>query len=91
MDDPWGNKWVKLLYYLIGIDELVPYYSGLVFTGLNLSKKEGGWFLVMRAQRANGERVVAFFAGGRPYEALWLMCRQLSSREISWKPDKYAK
>jgi hypothetical protein len=91
MDDPWSNKWFKVLYYLVGMDELVPGYTGMVFTGLNLSKKEGGWFLVVRARRANGERVVAYFGGARPFECLWSMAYNLSHQCMTWKPDKFVK
>lgn len=89
--DPSGHKWPKVLRFLVNADEVIGGYEGLTLTGLNLKKQDKGWFMVVSAKRTGGERVVAYFAGHRPYECLWLLAWQVVHKQVVWKPDKYAK
>lgn len=91
MDDPKGNRWIKVLRFLTASDEAIAGYTGMVLTGLNLKKQEEGWFMVVSAKRADGERVVSYFGGHRPYECLWALAYAVSHHSIVWKPDRYAK
>lgn len=89
MEDPWSNRWLPLLRFLVGIDEIIPGYTGYVYDGLNSKRQDGGWFLVVRARRANGEHVVTFYAGRRFYEALWQLAWDVAHQKVKWSADKY--
>jgi hypothetical protein len=92
MDDgPMSSKWLKVLRFLAGVDEIVGGYAGMTLTGLNLKKQKQGWFMVVSAKRTGGERVVAYYGGHRPYECLWLFAYEVAHQTVKWRPDKYAK
>lgn len=90
MNDPWDKDWLPVLRFLINSDENIPGYTGYAYEGITLSRRDGGWFCVVRARRASGEHVVTFYAGQRLYEALWHLAYDVAHSKVKWSPDKYA-
>lgn len=67
------------------------WHTGLHLEGFNLQRQPKGWFLVVRARRVTGERVVAFY-GGEDLADTWLaFCWASSHNVVTWKPDRFAK
>jgi hypothetical protein len=88
-NDPWSNRWLPTLRFLVASDEAIPGYSGMVYEGLSATRKDGGWFLVVRATARGGEHVVTFYAGRRLYEALWHFAYDLTHGSVKWSKDRY--
>ena len=81
--------------YLLGerglLEELC-YQTGAPVNGINFTKREEGWLLVVKARSASRGPLVAFFGGHDPdecLEALWALAG--SKPGVNWKPDKFAK
>ena len=76
---------------LMALDEQVPWYTGYVFEGLTLTRKSGGWFLVVRAKRGGGERVVTFHANRKLFYVWLSFGIELTYQRLKWSVDKFAK
>lgn len=50
----------RLALWLLNLDELEGWYGQRVLNGFTLSRKDGGWLLVVRAASRKGERLVCF-------------------------------
>lgn len=75
-----------------GLLEELAYQTGAPVDGLNFTKREEGWLLVVKARSARRGRLVAFYGGHTPddcLEALWAAAG--SKPGVAWKPDKFAR
>lgn len=83
------NKAEAATRYLLCLLEVVAWYSGGVYDGHTLSRKEEGWLLVVRV-RLDGRPMVAFSFGARPADAVGQFARSLARGSVQWRPDKYS-
>jgi len=82
---------LRLLRWILSLDEVIPWYSGYLFVGLTLRKRQDDWLLVVHAQRGKGERVVSYHTGHRPWYCFYGLAGAMKRMEMNWKADKYQK
>lgn len=74
--------------FIADVEKEVAWVYKMVVTGISCQKKEDGWLLVLKAEKA-GTRWVLFSYGGsllECYRNLWLTIHKMKP---SWKPDKF--
>lgn len=77
--------------WLYDADKEMAWGSGIVLDGFNLTRKDGGWFLVIKGRSSAGEHVVTFCAGPSITDTWRNLYWLNKAGELRWKPDKYAK
>lgn len=75
--------------WLFALHEVLAWYSGIVFTGLSIKKRDDDWLLVLRGTK--GKKPVVLFVSGDDFEDCVLTVAKLVSRgQDSWLPDRFA-
>ena len=82
------KRWDALGLFTAELDKEVGWTTGMVFTGLTLSKKAEGWMLVVRATGKKGAMVT--FLNAPTLTAVWrLLWVMLYKGRIKWKVDQF--
>lgn len=82
---------MKLLRFIMALDEIVPWYTGYTVEGFTMKRQDGGHFLIFRSCRPNGERVVCFYGGHKQWDCWYSFAYDLCHHSVKWSQDKYAK
>lgn len=75
------------------IEKEVAYQSGYLLTGLNFSKRDDGWLMIVKVQSKKSGHLVAFIHALTTDDCLDVLWSALTSNDIhlKWKPDQYKK
>lgn len=73
---------------LQNLEEWLPWLSGRRLVGLNITARDDGWLLVLKATR-KGIPEVAFIGGDSLEDCLVDTAHGLLFAFIQWKPDKF--
>lgn len=76
-----------------GIEQEVAYYSGYVLRGINFSKRDDGWLMIVKVDGKRGKPLVTFIHAPTPAECMEVMEQALRTRHytLKWREDKFIK
>jgi len=80
---------LKTLRFLVSAETEIPWYTTYTYEGHTCKRQDGGYLIILRAKRANGERVVTFYGARHTFDAWWLLASDLSRGRVKWSTDKY--
>jgi len=76
--------------FLVDLGKELGWHTGADYQGHNLTRKDDGWLLVLKAEK-KGQAVVAFIGGPSPlecYRNLWVV---VTKGQVRWKTDRFRK
>lgn len=81
------HNWLDWIFLL---DEVIPWYTGVVYKGHNLVVKEDGCLLIIKGMDKQ-TAVVAYYGGASSIEAFQMLASDISRHRVKWRADKYRK
>lgn len=89
------RKWhgARLFLWLTLLDELLPWFAGVLPDRLQFDRREEHWRLIVKGHRRGRESftepVVAFYTGPKMEDCLQAFATDLKRGQIYWHVDKY--
>lgn len=74
---------------LTTLEENLPWLAARTFDGINITRKEDGYLVVLKGHRGKQSQV-AFFTGCDVADAIMVMTHELLFDLAKWRPDKWA-
>lgn len=77
--------------FVLGMEEELAFFEGVVLTGYSLTKKAHTWLLIVRV-KDRGKAMVGFFEAEEQVDCFRLLWVKIHKRTaLKWQVDKFAR
>lgn len=79
----------RIADWVLSLNEVLAWYTGVVYQGHTLKPTADGWMLVVRGKKKD-EPLVAFVYGSSPHDCFLALAGKVGANMVAWKADRFA-